>query len=186
LANRRGPLPQDRPHSLKVDAYDSFHVRGGMLTVGTRVRAISGIPENALGAHYLYGPNESFLLPRGTLGRTEFEHGVDLHVAYKRRLPRETMAELYVDVFNIYDRQGTFDVDNTYAPAVRRSTGGGGGSLNNVNPISGGTYDDLIWAKTIDATGMESAVPTARNPNFHHPTTRYAPASAQVGFRVTF
>ncbi|MDB4959544.1 MAG: TonB-dependent receptor plug [Myxococcales bacterium] len=181
LANRQGPLPQDRPHSLKVDAYDSFEVGGGKLTLGGKIRAISGIPENALGAHYLYGASESFLLPRGQLGRTEFEHGIDLHVAYGHRLSHRTAAELYIDVFNIYNRQGTFNVDDTYAPSVRH-----GGGVNNVNPISGGTYDDLIWAKTIDATGAESAIPTARNPNFHRPTSRYAGASAQVGFRVTF
>jgi outer membrane receptor protein involved in Fe transport len=181
LANRRGPLPQDRPHSLKLDAYDSFEVGGGKLTLGGRVRAISGIPENALGGHYLYGASESFLLPRGALGRTEFEHGVDVHVAYKRGLGHGTAAELFVDVFNVYNRQGTFNVDETYAPTVRRA-----GGVNNVNPISGGTYDDLIWAKAIDANGGESPQPTARNPNFHRPTSRYAGASAQVGFRVTF
>jgi outer membrane receptor protein involved in Fe transport len=186
LANRRGLLPQDRPHSIKIDAYDSFHVAGGRVTLGGRVRAISGIPENALGAHYLYGPDESFLLPRGQLGRTELEHGVDLHVAYRRALSSTVAAEVFVDIFNLYNRQGTFYVDDTYAPSVRRGTGAAGGAPNNVNPISGGTYEDLIWAKTLDAQGTETSVPTARNPNFHQTTARYAPASAQVGFRLTF
>ena len=59
-------------------------------------------------------------------------------------------------------------------------------ALMNANPISGGTYEDLLWAKTIDKDGAESAQPVGRNPNFHNTTARYAPASAQVGFRVTF
>ena len=182
LANRRGPLPQDRPHYIKVDAYRTFELgKRSELTIGGRVRALSGIPRNALGAHYLYGADESFLLPRGSLGRTEFEHGIDLHVGYKHALPHNTAAELFVDVFNVYNRQGTFRVDETYAPQYSST-----GSPQNVNPISGGSYEDLIWAKAIDNNGGESAVPTGRNPNFGNTTARYAPAAAQVGFRVTF
>jgi outer membrane receptor protein involved in Fe transport len=186
LANHNGPLPQDRPHSFKLDGYYGFDAAGGHITIGARGRAISGIPENALGAHYLYGPNESFLLPRGELGRTDFEHAIDVHVGYRRALSHGMTAELFADVFNIYDRQAAFTVDDTYAPAVRPGGAGSAGALNNVNPISGGTYDDLVWAKTITAQGVETNVPTARNPNFHHATSRYAPTSAQVGFRVTF
>ncbi|HEY5951935.1 MAG TPA: TonB-dependent receptor [Kofleriaceae bacterium] len=187
LANRRGKLPQDRPHYVKVDAYRDFELGGeSVLTLGGRVRALSGIPTNSLAAHYLYGADESFLLPRGQLGRTEFEHGVDLHVGFKRKLSHGTAAELYVDVFNLYNRQGTFRVDETYAPQYSLSQGGIGGVEQNANPISGGTYDDLIWAKAINKDGIESATPLGRNPNFGHTTARYAPASAQVGFRVTF
>src|SRR3569623_3325511 len=70
LANRRGALPQDRPHSLKIDAYYTYKISDASgFTIGTRARAIRGSPENALAGRYLYGPNESFLLPRGTLGR---------------------------------------------------------------------------------------------------------------------
>jgi len=176
LANRRGPLPQDRPHSLKIDAYRGFDVGRGVLTIGTRIRAISGVPINALGPHYLYGPNESFLLPRGVLGRTGLEHGIDLHVGYRERLSKTVAAEVYMDFFNIYNQQGTFNVDETYTPAI---SGG-------VNPISGGSYEDLVWAKTTDTNGRETGLPTPRNPNFGNTVTRYAPASAQVGFRVTF
>jgi hypothetical protein len=182
LGNRRGRLPQDRPDYFKIDAYRDFTVGDGELTLGTRVRALSGIPKNALAAHYLYGADESMLLPRGQLGRTEFEHGIDLHVAYKHKLGADTAAELYVDVFNVYNRQGTFRVDETYAPQYAVATG----VEQNANPISGGTTEDLIWAKTIDRDGKESAVPIGRNPNFGNTTARYAPASALMGFRVTF
>ena len=182
LENRRGPLPQDRPHSVKLDAYYGWQLgTTGTLTVGARIRAISGIPENALASHYLYGPNESFLLPRGSLGRTDFEHGIDLHVGYRRKLPHGTAAELYVDAFNIYNNQATFDVDTTYAPPFRID-----GTPNNANPISGGSYDDLIWAKAVDTKGFETSRPLGRNPNFLNTASRYAPASAQLGFRFTF
>ncbi len=182
LANRRGKLPQDRPHSIKIDGYYTADLgKQGALTLGGRVRLTSGIPQNALGAHSLYGPDESFLLPRGQLGRGELEHAVDVHVGYGRHLTKTMNAELFVDVFNIYDNQGTFAVDSTYAPAFSRD-----GVPNNVNPISGGTYEDLMWAKAIDADGKETAVPIARNPNFGRTTSRYAPVSARLGFRLTF
>jgi outer membrane receptor protein involved in Fe transport len=188
LANRRGKLPQDRPHSIKVDAFYTFDLdKSNLLTLGTRLRAVSGIPRNALGAHYVYGPDESFLLPRGQFGRTEIDTSIDLKVSYGRRLSKSMVAELYLDLFNLMNRQGTFDVDATYAPAVRQALPGqAGGSENNVNPISGGTYSDLIFAKTIDGQGVETSTPTARNPNFQRTASRYAPASAQVGFRLTF
>ncbi|MGE0549104.1 MAG: TonB-dependent receptor [Kofleriaceae bacterium] len=188
LANRNGLLPQDRPHSFKLDSHYTFELgTSNLLTLGTRARLVSGIPENALGAHYLYGSNESFLLPRGQLGRTGIEHSVDVHISYGRRLSKTVTAELFADVFNVYDNQGTFEIDRTYAPAIRRvSAMSSSGSANNVNPISGGTYEDLVWAKTIDVVGNETSVPTARNPNFRKPVSRYAPVSARLGFRLTF
>ena len=118
--------------------------------------------------------------------RPDFEHGFDVHVAYKRKLHEGVDAELFFDIFNAYNRQGTARVDDTYAPQYSQSVGGGGGSEQNVNPISGGSYEDLVFAKTIDANGVESSTPLGRNPNFGRTTARYAPASAQVGFRVTF
>ncbi len=181
LANRRGPLPQDRPHSLKLDGYYTFDLGPRQsLTFGTRLRAVSGIPINALGGHYLYGADESFLLPRGQLGRTGMQHGADLHIAYGRKLARGLAVEVFADIFNLYNHQGTFDVDTTYAP--QRGPDG----ESNVNPISGGTYEDLLWAKAIDRSGMETSRPIQRNPNFGKTIGRYAPASAQVGFRLTF
>ncbi len=181
LANRRGPLPQDRPHSIKVDGYYTFDVgKSQMLTVGTRLRLVSGTPINALGGHYLYGPDESFLLPRGQLGRTPMQHSADIHLSYGRKLPRAMTAEVFVDIFNLYNHQGTFDVDTTYAPQVSPD------GERNVNPISGGTYEDLIWAKAIDGAGTETPTPVHRNPNFGKTVSRYAPASAQFGFRLTF
>ena len=188
LANRHGKLPQDRPHAIKLDAHYTADLgRRSALTLGTRIRMMSGSPTNALGAHYLYGPDESFLLPRGQLGRSAIEHGVDLHVAYARQLGEGVTAEVFADIFNVYDKQGAAELDRTYAPAVRTaSAAGGGGSPNNVNPISGGTYEDLVWAKASDANGVETTTPTARNPNFGRPVSRYAPTSARLGFRIRF
>lgn len=190
LANRVGPLPQDRPHYVKLDGYYTFDLRrAGDVTLGIRYRAMSGIPENALAAHYLYGANESFLLPRGLLGRTDFEHGIDVHAAYSRRISSTMQLEVFVDVFNAYNRQGTFNIDNTYAlPYLQSSkaTAELAGEEQNANPVSGGAYEDLIWVKSLDTNGAENGKPIGRNPNFHNTTSRYRPLSAQLGARLTF
>ncbi|HEY4240948.1 MAG TPA: TonB-dependent receptor [Kofleriaceae bacterium] len=186
LANRKGPLPQDRPHSLKIDGYYNFELgKNQTLTLGGRVRVVSGAPINALGSHYHYGADESFLLPRGTLGRSDVEHGIDLQLSYGHRF-HKIVAEIYASCFNVYDRQGTFAVDETYAPQFRPVGDSMSGGANNANPVSGGSYADLIWVKTINSSGQETNVPIARNPNFGHPISRYAPLSAQLGARITF
>jgi outer membrane receptor protein involved in Fe transport len=188
LANRIGPLQTDRPHYIKLDGYYTFDFKKqGALTVGARLRALSGTPTNALAGHYLYGPDESFLLPRGQLGRTDFEHGLDMHFGYGKQLNKNYKLEVFLDFFNIYNRQGQAAVDSTYAPQVKLSgPGGGGGTFQNANPISGGTYEDLIFVKTIDSDGNETNVPIGTNPNFRNTVGRYGPGNARVGLRLTF
>ena len=178
LANRQGALPQDRPHYIKIDGYYTFDLKkAGQLTVGTRIRALSGIPRNVLGNHYLYGLDESFLLPRGQIGRTDFEHGIDLHVGYSRNLGRGVKMELFSDLYNLYNRQGQFFTDDSYAyPSTD----------NNANPIVGGTYEDLIWVRRFDQSGNDTGQPLLRNKNFGNTSARYAPLSVQFGMRITF
>lgn len=74
LANRYGPLPADRPHSVKLDGYYTFDLgKAGSVTTGARFSALSGSPIGVLGRHALYGPKEAFVLPRGSGGRTAFQ-----------------------------------------------------------------------------------------------------------------
>ena len=187
LENHNGALPQDRPHYIKLDGYYTFDLKkAGDLTIGIRFRALSGTPENALGGHYLYGANESFLLPQGQLGRTEFDHGLDLHVGYSHKLNKNMNLEIFFDIYNIYNRQGTASVDNTYAPYYKLSSAGVAGEQQNANPVSGGTYEDLIWVKEIDTSGNESSKPIGRNPNFLNTNGRYGPAYGRIGARLTF
>jgi outer membrane receptor protein involved in Fe transport len=192
LGNRRGPLPQDRPHALKVDGYYTFDLANqGSITVGTSFRALSGVPINALGAHYAYGPNEAFLLPRGILGRSAFDHNVSTRVSYARGLGRGMAIEVFADVFNLYNRQASTRLDEAYAPATLN---------NNTSPISGGSYEDLIWLKRQGSAargGLETTAdetdaagkpygPAIGNLNFRNATTRSPPISMQFGMRLTF
>jgi hypothetical protein len=188
LANRIGPLPQDRPHYIKLDGYYVFDFKKkGNLTVGARLRALSGIPTNALAGHYLYGANESFLLPRGQLGRTDFEHGLDMHFGYGKQLNKNMKLEVFFDVYNIYNRQGQAGIDDNYAPFVKLTgPNAASGTQQNANPVSGGTYEDLIFLKTIDQDGNETPIPIGTNPNFRNTTARYGPGYGRIGVRLTF
>jgi outer membrane receptor protein involved in Fe transport len=175
LANRNGPLPQDRPHYIKLDGYYTFDFKkAGEATAGIRFRALSGTPVNVLGRHHLYGTSESFILPRGTVARTDFETGLDLHLDYTRELARGIKIQLFTDLFNVFNDQGTFAVDQDYT------------YLSNVNPIVGGTYDDLIWAKELDRNGAETTNSIRRNPNFGNTSVRYSPFFARFGAKVIF
>ena len=70
----------------------------------------------------------------------------------------------------------------------RCQPGPGGGSQQNANPVSGGTFEDLIFVKTLDQDGKEptNPIPIGTNPNFRNTTGRYAPGNARVGVRLTF
>jgi hypothetical protein len=176
LANRNGPLPQDRPHYVKLDGFYQFDLKkAGVLTTGARVRALSGVPRDVLARHHLYGPGESFLLPRGEIGRTQFETGLDLHIGYARKLRDGMELEVFADLYNVFDDQGVFSVEEDYST---RSAS---------NPIVGGTYEDLIFAKENDLqTGAETSTPIKRNPNFGNTVGRYSPLSTQIGATLRF
>jgi Carboxypeptidase regulatory-like domain/TonB dependent receptor/TonB-dependent Receptor Plug Domain len=188
LGNRIGPLPYDRPHSIKVDGYHVIDLKQrGDLVIGGRVRAQSGVPVNALAGHYLYGPNESFLLPRGRLGRTDFDHGIDVHVGYGRRFNKRLRLEVWVDLYNLYNHQGQAGIDDNYAPQQRLTAPDSPADVEqNANPVSGGTYQDLIFVKAIDRDGNPTGTPIGRNPNFRNTNARHAPGYALFGARLIF
>ncbi len=174
LANRDGPLPADRPHYVKLATYYTVGLgRIGELIPGVRFRALSGTPVDALARHYLYGPNESFLLPRGAIGRTGFDTSIDVQLKYRRELGRLMQLEVFTDVFNLLNRQSValFDEAYTYEAA---------------NPVVGGEYEDLLWVKRQSPSGAELSRPIGRNPNFGNPAARYAPLYVRFGARLSF
>jgi hypothetical protein len=175
-ANREGPLPNDRPHDLKVDGYYRLDLRrAGQLTSGARLRVGSGTPIDALTSNSVYGYDESFVLPRGAIGRSAWQTGVDLHFGYGRSLGGGMSLEVFTDLFNVINRQSTSYVDETY-------------SYDNVNPIVGGDAEDLLWAKTQDWDGTEPDDPLSptRNRNFRNAETRNPPFAARLGARLIF
>lgn len=185
MANRYGPLGLDRPHNLKIDGFYQFDLRTiGLVTTGASFRAQSGIAHNALAAspHFGYGVGESFLLPRGAIARSPVTHQVDVHVSYGRRMPKGTMIEGFVRVFNLFNQQDELNTDENY-------------TYEAVNPIVGGTISDLKHAKVLDQTGIEVNRSPTVNKNFGHSApgangrggpALQLPRAIEFGMRVSF
>ncbi len=177
LPNRQGALPQDRPSRFTLDAYAAHRLGTlGELVVATHVVAVSGTPISALGAHYLYGADASYLLPQGSFGRTPFTTEIDAHVGFRRVLSPRVVLDVFVDVLNVLDDRTTYAVDQSY-----------GTLFSPANPISGGSYRDLIWLKANSSfSGEDTNQPISRNPSFGKPIAYQAPTSARLGLRLSF
>jgi outer membrane receptor protein involved in Fe transport len=113
LGNSYGRLPNDRPHQFKLDG--SYRMPFGLL-LSASFRAQSGIPINQLIPHPVYGNNEGFGVPRGSVGRTPVTTNLDLG-AYYPILKIGDTKELRVqfDWFNAYNSQRAIRVDETFS-----------------------------------------------------------------------
>lgn len=172
LANRDGALPGDRPHSIKIDGYYTFDLKqAGELTTGVRLRAISGLPIDTLGAHPYYGPNESFVLPRGSFGRTDFQTSADLRLQYGRKIGRDMRLAVFFDLYNVFNMQTEADVDMEY-------------TQDYVNPIIGGDASDLNYLKVNE--GSETDIVASRKLNYGNTSARQAPLTGRFGVRLEF
>jgi hypothetical protein len=168
LGNRFGPLPADRPHNFKIDGYYTFDfAAAGRLTAGLRLRGLSGVPQNYLGAHELYGDREAYVLPRGAGGRTPFTFGSDLQVSYARKFGKMDL-EVYVQLIDILNLQQTTLVDEEY-------------TVYSVSPVIGGDERDLPYVK--DVTDGSTA---QRKLNFGNPAARQAPLFTRIGATLSF
>ena len=168
LVNRNGPLPSDRPHNFKFTG--AYHVKmgaAGGLTFGLNFSAVSGTPIEVLGRHPTYGANETFILPRGSGGRTPVVTQLDLRIAYAKEFAKRYRAEISLDVFNVLNQQEVTAVDQGY-------------TTDRVMPIENGQYSDLKSLKTTSGT-----VPHL-NPNYGQPTAFQAPLSMRMGARFSF
>jgi outer membrane receptor protein involved in Fe transport len=179
LPNRTGPLPSDRTHSIKVYAAKDFIIPGGMdLLIGGSFRTRSGSPLNFLASHPIYGSDEIFLLPRGSGGRNDWIHNVDLRVGYSIRLSKESTASISVDIFNIFNFQGVTSRDQTFttvdaAPIVNKDG-------------TPATVNDLNNPKKFTAPDGTPIKATERNPNFGNPTSYQDPRQFRFGAKVSF
>lgn len=169
MANRTGPLSADRTHLLKLDGFYQLNLAQiGYFVFGGSVRATSGIPHNFLGAHPIYGDEESYILPRGAGERSPLTTQFDVRVQYGRQLNKNMRLEAFLDVFNLFNQQAELDADDEY-------TG------DPVNPIVGGSEEDLAHLKIVG-----SGTAASQNPNFGNVSARQSPLSMRFGLRLTF
>ncbi len=120
-----GPLPNDRRHSFKLFGNYQFNDEWSM---GGNVLLQSGRPINCIGifgddpVHYGasyfscdtgapddFGDNGSTIVPRGSRGRTPWNHTLDLNVTY-RPSAADGHLTLKMDVFNVFNRHSVTSV----------------------------------------------------------------------------
>jgi hypothetical protein len=169
MANRYGPLPNDRPHVIHLDGYYRFVWGQHTLSPGLSFQGHSGQPITPLGTAPYEGTNETFILPRGSAGRTPFVTRLDMHLSYSTKLSKVLLAEAFLDIFNVLNQKTVLTVDSTY------------------------TYDQVLPAASLtqvpvaDNNGNPTgAMASANNANYLHATSYQAPISGRLGARVWF
>jgi hypothetical protein len=167
MVNRNGPLPNDRPHLIRLDGYFTQPFGHSSLTAGLGFVGRSGQPLNALGGFQSPTDNNSYILPRGSMGRTPFVTRFDLHLAYRRSVRGQLSAEVFFDIFNLFNQRTVLTQDQVY-------------TADQVTPIPGESKANL---QNLTNNNM---VPVTKNPNFLMPTSYQAPISGRLGVRVFF
>ncbi len=168
LANRNGPLSNDRPHNLKLlGTYQQPIGTGGLLTVGLTFTAYSGRPINVLGAHPIYGFSQVFILPRGSGGRTPTVTQFDLHLGYEQKFNKRITLSVFIDVVNLFDQRTVTNVDDDY-------------TYSSVAPVLQGAPGDLLHLKDNEGS------PIVLNTNYGQPTGYQAPLYMRFGARLAF
>jgi outer membrane receptor protein involved in Fe transport len=175
LGNRYGYLPGDTRHSIKIFTAGEIVLGGGnSLLLGGAFRANSGGPTDALGSHSLYGPNEAFIIPRGTGPRMPWNFRIDGNIGYRRQLTKDLAIAITMDVFNVANFQQTVLNDQSY-------------TLSDVRPLSqklsvAELDREVEMGRVLDVTG----VPIVKNPNFGRPLVFQTPRQFRFGIRLTF
>ncbi len=104
--NAQGSLPQDRKHQLKL--HGMYQFAHGFKAGGT-FRWLSGTPLSAttdpdnFNNPFAYG--RIYLLPQGAAGRTPSLQQFDLHLSYDWKMSERVRSVLFLDVYNLLDRQ---------------------------------------------------------------------------------
>jgi hypothetical protein len=115
-----GYLPNDRRHKIKLW---SVYRPNDKITLSATLLSQSGRPRNAFGQQHpdgpvLYGntfylaqPDGSFeFSPRGSYGRTDWTHQVNLSAIYSLEWGDRVDIELRADVFNLFDADNPTEV----------------------------------------------------------------------------
>ena len=162
--NSSGPLPNDRPHVLKLTGSYDF---GKGLEAGAFLTWQSGTPLSELGATgFLFRP--LFLSQRGSAGRTPSIRDLNFRLTYE------------FSGFERKDRAGRLVLDLLHVGNFRRVVDRDQVRFHGVDPALGplvaltSSYDELV------------ANQVAPNPNFGAPLRHQPPMMARLGVQVGF
>ncbi|MET0342565.1 MAG: TonB-dependent receptor [Polyangiales bacterium] len=170
-ANRKGPLPGDHRHYIKVFGAKEFVIpKGGVITPGASLRAYSGDPTNYLGSHPFYLVDQVYVLPRGEGERLPWTTSVDLRLGYGFNFSKDRGLVATIDIFNLFNFQSAVARDQRYTSST-------------VNPIEGGTRGDLANVTTTDGSPLPA---DQVNPNFGRVSARQPPRVFRFGLKGTF
>lgn len=126
--NSTGYLPNDRPHVFKLS---TAHETGFGLTSGAFLTLESGAPINEFAAGP-WGPNRpSFVVPRGSAGRTPALWNLDLRVSYALPMTRGPHARVVADVLHFGNPRRATQVDEVHYPTLDAN---GNPDTSNPNP----------------------------------------------------
>ena len=188
LPNRNGPLPGDHTHQIKLFGAKDWGVAPEHhITTGLGLRATSGEPNNTLGSHPIYGPDEAFILPRGAAGpgadaRLPWNFSADMQLGYQYHLDKDKTVAATIDIFNLFNFQAENRRDNRF-------------TNNDVLPVVNGTSADLPASPTATCTPPQCKLknvdntpfdPTTMNPNYGKPIEYQPPRQFRFGLRMTF
>ncbi|GMU04242.1 TonB-dependent receptor [Corallococcus caeni] len=184
LNNRTGLLPFDRTHAIKVFGAKEFNISNALsASIGLSYRGNSGTPINYLGAYPGYGQDETFILPRGTGGRTPWINSVDSNVGVNYRVSKDSVVSFTLDVFNLFNFQGVESVDDSY-------------TFSQVLPVYDPKTKTSGTAADLPTADSEGSVPLADgsgnlafedvNKNYKNPDRYQAPRQIRFGVRYTF
>ncbi|QAT82930.1 TonB-dependent receptor [Corallococcus coralloides] len=184
LNNRTGLLPFDRTHAIKVFGAKEFNISNALsASIGLSYRGNSGTPISYLGAYPGYGQDETFILPRGTGGRTPWINSVDSNVGVNYRVSKDSVVSFTLDVFNLFNFQGADSVDESFTfsqvlPVYDPKTGTAGNASDLPGPGNEGNVELADHSGKLEAEDV--------NQNFKNPDRYQAPRQIRFGVRYTF
>nr|AYA22374.1 GluM [Corallococcus sp. EGB] len=183
LDNRTGLLPFDRTHAIKVFGAKEFNISNALsASIGLSYRGNSGTPISYLGAYPGYGQDETFILPRGSGGRTPWVNSVDSNVGVNYRVSKDSVVSFTLDVFNLFNFQTADRVDQSY-------------TFSEVLPVYDPKTGKAGTAADLPTKTSPGSVPSAEggvlayddvNQNFKNPDRYQAPRQIRFGVRYTF
>lgn len=200
LPNRTGPLDADRNHFVKVYGSKTFQITNNFsILAGVTYTGQSGAPINYLGFHPLYGPDEVFVLPRGSAGRLPWVHTINLKAGVSYRISKDNQITFTADIFNLFNFQAATSVDSTLTNSevlpYQATTSNPQQEVclagANLPQCSNQVGTDPITNKPVYElplvnSGGEHLTTADLNTNFKQPTSYQSPISVRFGIKFTF
>ena len=112
-----GPLPNDRPHLVKLSG--SYRMRGNLTVGGVGVFA-SGTPISEFAADP-YAYDRTHVRDRGAVGRTPNIWNADVRLSYALRLDDRLQPRVLLDVFNIGNQRRAIDFEQLHYTNAERT-----------------------------------------------------------------